>query len=209
MKKVLSVLLVIIIVFSFCSCGTVSSDKVSSDNSSAINNNKEPLNAQNLISRLKDSDGVLYCIFDGSACALYFVDGNSKFKITNILDIDTLGVDYSRLSNANGWIFEAYNDAHFSISMEDWDDSISYELAYSDPENRFVLFSDSNYKEGDSFSIFGDEAFTFMSKETMKSFIKGGIVLGGEYSTDKLEARHPSTVEGNIKLINDCIDAAN
>lgn len=225
MKKVLSVLLAIIIVFSLCSCGQGSSgngftsnnnqELLTSDSSSTSKNNQESLNAQNLIARLKGSDGFVYYLgYDGDPFALYFGDESSRVKGVRLSDRDTLSIDYDRLASEPECYFEVYNDSHFSIS-QDWGDSYSFELVYSDPENRFVVFADDDYEAGDDFNLFSD-AFTFMSKETMKSFFKGATALYGIldgaisiFYPEMREELYPSTVEGSVKLINDCIDAAN
>lgn len=213
MKKVLSVLLAIIIVFSFCSCGSGSSNSSSYGNSLSSKKNTEPLNAQNFVSRLKDSDGFVYCL-SGGPCVLYFTEDAKKFKFARINDNETLSVDYSVLSNeVNNYYFDVYNDSHYSTSR-DWVGSNNYTFAYADPENRFVIFTDDDrYEEGDVnielCNILNHKADAFMSKEDMKSFLKSYLALAENYSYEELMVLYPSTLEGQIKLITDCIEAAN
>ncbi len=219
MKKVLSVLLAIIIVFSFCSCANSSSDNDSSGSGSSNNSlfskkDTEPLNAQNFVSRLKDSDGFLYSFSGDSAKVLYFLEDDSIFKYAEIEDYETLSFDYQELSNS---FFECnieiYNDSHCSITWDIWEGSFSCTLAYAGPENRFIIFTrDKRYKEGDvDFTIYDifPKADIFMSKEDMKSFLKSFSALVEKYSEEELEVLYPSTLEGQIKLITDCIESAN
>ncbi len=206
MKKVLSVLLAIIIVFSFCSCANSSSDNDSSGSGSSNNSlfskkDTEPLNAQNFVSRLKDSDGFLYSFLD-LPVVFYFLENDSKFKIARIEDYETLSVDYQALSDSEfEYYIEIYNDSHYSISERTFgDSSYSCTLTYADPENRFIIFTDDN----------DDETDIFMSKEAMKSFLKNHSALVEKYSSEEeLEVLYPSTLEGLIKLITDCIESAN
>ena len=218
MKKVLSVLLAIIIVFSFCSCANSSSDNDSSGSGSSNNSlfskkDTEPLNAQNFVSRLKDSDGFLYSFLD-LPVVFYFLENDSKFKIARIEDYETLSVDYQALSDSEfEYYIEIYNDSHCSITWDIWEGSFSCTLAYAGPENRFIIFTrDKRYKEGDvDFTIYDifPKADIFMSKEDMKSFLKSFSALVEKYSEEELEVLYPSTLEGQIKLITDCIESAN
>lgn len=192
MKRVLSLLLTIIISFSFCACGNSLID-----NDSTSKKNQEPLNAQNFVSRLKDeSDGLVYGSWE-SAKAFYFDEENAKVKLVNISD-SSFSVDYDKLESASEESFEVCNDSQLLLAGY-----YRYNLAYSDPENRFVVFADSEYKEGDPFSY--AEPLIFMSKENLKSYAKGLVILLDKYSVDMMDALYPNTMEDSIKLIGDCI----